>query len=88
MSQIQQMMNNNNNEKKEAKTTPTNEAPSTAVDNTLGINLLNSHGPWILDSGATHHIICTNKYYTHNIKVLNSFVQLPNEQTAAISQEA
>lgn len=44
-----------------------------------------SKEPWISDSGATHHIICSPRYYTHDVKKVKSFVQLPNELTIPIS---
>lgn len=82
MQQIHQMLSNN--EKKETKAQFSTKTPSAAA-NTSGINIFNLYEPWILDSGATHHIICTTRYYTHNVKTFNSTVQLPNEQTTSIS---
>ena len=90
LQQIHQMLSNNNKtEKKEQKSTPTGEdSSSTAAANTSGIHLINiadTNEPWLLDSGATHHIVCTKSYFTHNIENLNSVVQLPNLQTAMIT---
>lgn len=40
---------------------------------------------WILDSGATDHIICSPTFYTSNISVVNTSVRLPNGNSVLVS---
>lgn len=40
---------------------------------------------WILDSGASDHVICSPNYYTENIITINEYVQLPNHDKIPIT---
>jgi len=44
-----------------------------------------SSHPWIIDTGATDHMICSISYFSSITAMVNSFVKLPNGQLAKVT---
>lgn len=42
---------------------------------------------WILDSGASDHIVCSTAYFSRSLPVLHMFVQLPNNVTVPVTHK-
>ncbi|XP_041004094.1 uncharacterized protein LOC121249450 [Juglans microcarpa x Juglans regia] len=52
----------------------------------LAADSLNNNSPWILDTGATYHMICSPQFFTSiKLPTKPSSVQLPNGQSVPIS---
>jgi hypothetical protein len=41
--------------------------------------------PWIIDTGATDHMICSTSFFTHITSVVSKTVRLPNGQHASVT---
>ncbi|XP_019173563.1 PREDICTED: uncharacterized protein LOC109169142 [Ipomoea nil] len=84
------------NEKGLMDSTPLDQSTYNAHANTISANQMEgtnslsksisySKNTWILDSGATHHIVCCMELLSNPKEVHNMFVRLPNGQQVAIS---
>ncbi|XP_019184395.1 PREDICTED: uncharacterized protein LOC109179345 [Ipomoea nil] len=62
-----------------------NFVPNAQLEGTLLSSLNHSKIPWILDSGATHHIVCSHHIMTEVKKAQGMYVELPNGSKTAIT---
>lgn len=56
----------------------------------ISLGLISSHNkvnnkPWIIDTGATDHIVCDNTLYTHVERKIVDTVSLPNGRSAPVT---
>ena len=73
--------------KREENVSSTSTPLMMAESNNAGIycNLHKNISTWIIDSGATHHVVCNKNLLTHDVRNVCASVKLPNQHTAEIT---